>query len=99
LAWGRRNLDHSWEPAAHILRLSNHKAARRNRVAIGRPIDLNRLKSLTPGPSNTRSHHISAPPRRKSSRVHAVELAGYRSSEYLRVDRECRRRFGRSASC
>jgi hypothetical protein len=47
---------------------------------------------LTPVPSNTRSHHTSAPPRRSSSRVVAEELAGHRSAECLRVDRECRRR-------
>jgi hypothetical protein len=47
---------------------------------------------LTPVASNTRSHHTSAPPRRRSSRVLAAELAGYRSAECLRVDRECRRR-------
>jgi hypothetical protein len=57
-----------------------------------RAVRSQRLDSITPAPSNTRSHHISAPPPRRSSRVLAAELADYRSRERLRVDRECRRR-------
>src|ERR1700722_19047729 len=47
---------------------------------------------LTPVPSNTHSRHTFAPPRRRSSRPLAAELAGHGSAECLRVDRECRRR-------
>src|SRR5271155_5086121 len=51
-----------------------------------------RSQRLTPVPPNTRSHHTSALLLRRSSPVLAAELAGYRSGECLRVDRECRRR-------
>ena len=79
------------KPATHGTSLNKIQCASPQSPPEHGRLSMIRAVGITPVPSNTRSHHTSAPPRRRSSQALAVELAGYRSGECLRVDRECRR--------